>query len=74
MVTRAHAELARQHGAGTICTIPLRSDEKLLGGLTLERPADKAFDQATVELCETVAALVGPILDAKTERGTLADH
>ena len=65
MVTRAHEELARQHGAGTICTIPLRSDGKFFGGLTLERPADKAFDQATVELCETVAALIGPILDTK---------
>jgi len=65
VVTRAHAELARQHGAGTICTVPLRSNEKFLGGMTLERPADKAFDPPTVELCETVAALVGPILEAK---------
>lgn len=65
MVTRAHAELARQHGAGAICTIPLRNNDKLLGGMTLERPADRAFDQATIELCETVATLVGPILEAK---------
>ena len=65
LVTRAHEELARQHGAGSICTIPLRSDGKFLGGLTLERPANKVFDQATIELCETVAALIGPILDAK---------
>jgi RND family efflux transporter MFP subunit len=33
--------------------------------LTLERPVDKAFDQDTIELCETAAALVGPILDGK---------
>jgi len=65
LVTRAHEELARQHGAGTICTVPLRSDGKVLGGLTLERPADKAFDQGTIELCEIVAALAGPILDAR---------
>jgi len=65
LVTRAHEELARQHGAGTICTVPLRSDGKLVGGLTLERPANKTFDQGTVELCETAAALIGPILDAK---------
>ena len=65
LVTRAHAELSRQHGAGTICTIPLGSGEKFFGGLTLERPVDKAFDQATIELCETVASLVGPILDGK---------
>jgi RND family efflux transporter MFP subunit len=65
LVTRAHEALAKQHGAGTLCTIPLRSDRKFLGGLTLERPTNKLFDQATIELCETAAALVGPILDAK---------
>ncbi len=65
LVTRAHGELSRQHGAGTICTIPLVSGEKSFGGLTLERPVVKVFDQATIELCETVAALIGPILDAK---------
>ena len=65
LVTRAHEELARQHGGGTICTIPLRGDGKFFGGLTLERPANRPFDPATVELCETVAVLIGPILDAK---------
>jgi RND family efflux transporter MFP subunit len=65
LVTRAHEELARQHGAGSICTIPLRSGGKLMGGLTLERPANRVFDQGTVELCETAAALACPILDAR---------
>ncbi len=65
MVTRAHAELARQHGAGTICTIPLKTKERLMGGMTLERPAQNDFDEATVELAETIATLVGPILEAK---------
>jgi RND family efflux transporter MFP subunit len=65
LVTRAHAELSRQHGAGNICTMPLGSNAKFFGGLTLERPADRAFDSSAVELIETVAAVVGPILDAK---------
>ncbi len=69
LVIRAHGELARQYGAGTICTIPLRSDGKFFGGLTLERPANRPFDQTTVELCETVAALIGPILDVKRREG-----
>ena len=38
---------------------------KLLGGLTFERPANRPFDRETVEFFETLAALVGPILDAK---------
>lgn len=44
LATRAHAELNRQHGSDTICTVPLAVKEKPIGGLTLERPADKPFD------------------------------
>ena len=65
LVTRAHAELARQHGSGAICTIPIGSSDHFFGGLTLERPGDQPFDPDTVELCETVVALAGPILHAK---------
>jgi hypothetical protein len=62
-VIRAHAELARQHGSGAICTIPLSHGEGILGALTLERPADRPFDPLTVELCEALAALAGPVLE-----------
>jgi RND family efflux transporter MFP subunit len=65
LVVRAHEELARQHGAGSICSVPLGTDGKFFGGLTLELPPDKVFDQDTVELCEIVAEVIGPILDAK---------
>ena len=65
VVTRAHEELARQHGSGTILTIPLGNRGEFYGGLTLERPAEKVFDRETIELCESVAAVVGPILEAK---------
>jgi RND family efflux transporter MFP subunit len=65
LVTRSHEELARQHGAGVILTIPLESKNRFIGGLTLERPADKPFDQATIETCETTGTLVSPILDTK---------
>ena len=62
-VSRAHAELARQQGGGVVCTIPLASGGRAVGALTLERPADRPFDAATVQLCEAVAAVAGPILD-----------
>lgn len=65
LVVRAHEELVRQHGAGAICTIPLVINGKFFGGLTFERSADKVFDQATVEFCEVVVEVIGPILDAK---------
>jgi multidrug resistance efflux pump len=65
LVTRTHEELSRQHGAGSILTIPLENKGRFVGGLTLERPADKPFDADTVELCETAAVIAGPILDTK---------
>lgn len=64
-ITRAHAELARQHGAGAVCSVPLSHDTRVLGILTLERPTAEPFDLATVELCEAVAALAGPILETQ---------
>ena len=62
-VSRAHAELARQHGAGALCSIPLEALGVPIGALLLERPADRPFDKKAVELCQSVAALAGPILD-----------
>ena len=62
-VVRAHAELARQHGAGAICTVPLRAGDQIVGALTVERPDDQPFDRGGVELCEAVGAIAGPVLD-----------
>ena len=64
-VTRAHAELAQQHGTGSVCTIPMTIGEKVLGAMVLELPAGAQFDARTVELCEHAALLVGPVLDVK---------
>ncbi len=65
-LTRAHAELARYHSGGaSICTVPLTSDGRVIGGLTLERPAGQDFDSETIELCERVASMVGPLLELK---------
>jgi len=35
-VTRAHAELAQQHGTGAVCTIPLTVGASVLGAIVLE--------------------------------------
>lgn len=64
-VTRAHAELTQQHGAGAVCTVPLTAGGVVLGALVLERPVGETFDPRTVELCEQAALLVGPVLDVK---------
>ncbi|HEY7490598.1 MAG TPA: HlyD family efflux transporter periplasmic adaptor subunit [Candidatus Tectomicrobia bacterium] len=64
-MTRMHEELARQHGAGAICSVLLGRHERIFGVLTFERPADTTFDMLTVELCEAIAALAGPVLAAR---------
>jgi RND family efflux transporter MFP subunit len=43
--------------------VPLASKSKVVGALTLERSAERPFDRDTVELCEAVAGLAGPMLD-----------
>src|SRR5262249_9737077 len=68
-ITRAHEELVRQHGTGMVCSIPLPQGESIVGVLTLERPTDHPFEPADIELCEAVAALAGPILEAQRRQG-----
>jgi len=63
--TRAHADLARQYGNGAICSVPIRSAEGVCGAVTFERPIDQPFDSATVELCEAVVGMAGPILQVQ---------
>jgi RND family efflux transporter MFP subunit len=68
-ILRAHAELARQHNSDTILTIPfLDEEEEGYGAITLERTSSSeqgSFDKATIDLCDTVASFIGPILDEK---------
>jgi biotin carboxyl carrier protein len=63
-VIRAHGELVREHGAGAICSVPLEDARRHVGVLTLERPAERPFDAATVDLCQGLAGLAGPLLEA----------
>ena len=62
-VTRAQSALAREGGAGAVCSVPVAAGGRVVGGLTLERPADRPFDPPTVEVCEAIAALAGPVLE-----------
>lgn len=63
LVSRGHADLARQFGNGAICSFPLIEGGEVVGALTLERPAALPFDRETLEICESVAALAGPVLE-----------
>jgi Barrel-sandwich domain of CusB or HlyD membrane-fusion/GAF domain len=63
LVRRASADLVTEHGSGAVCTVPMLVSGKPAGALTLERSAGRPFDAATVELCEAIAGLAGPMLD-----------
>jgi multidrug resistance efflux pump len=64
-ILRCHEKLARDEGSGSICTIPFCSNGEVFGALSLERPPGKGFERQTLDLCETIASLIGPILEAK---------
>jgi multidrug resistance efflux pump len=65
LVTRAHEELVREAGGGSAASFPLRSGERVVGALVLERPAGYEFDAPSLQLCEAVAAVCGPIVALK---------
>jgi RND family efflux transporter MFP subunit len=62
-VSRAHEALNQGHGTAACVTVPLTSNGKSIGAITLERPAQRPFDAETIEICEAVAGLAGPMLD-----------
>lgn len=65
LVSRDHAALARQHGSGSILTIPFLVGGKNGGAFTFERAMTLPFDQKTIELCQGIVALCSRILAIK---------
>lgn len=64
-VTRSHAELIAAHQVGAVLTIPLQAHGDVIGAITFERQTGETFDEATVELCDGVVSMLGPILEEK---------
>jgi len=64
VATRAHAALAAAEAgsAGHILTLPLLVRDRHVGALTLQRPPDRPFDQAAVDLADAVGAILGAAL------------
>ena len=71
LVTRAHEELATAGDSGTLCTIPLYHCGRIVGALTLEKGGVDSFDPKTVDLCEAIAAMAGPVLEDKRKNDRL---
>jgi multidrug resistance efflux pump len=67
VLVHAHEQLRAQFGADAICTTPFSHHGEVLGALTFERTSKRPFDTQTLALCETVASVVGPILQIKRD-------
>ena len=65
LIHRLHANLNHEHGGGGVCTVPLSSGGKVFGALTFEKSKKNKFSEQDVQLCETAAHMVGPILHIK---------
>jgi len=64
-VRRAHEELAALIDDAAICSIPIIENDTIIGVVTLERSGKTPFDTQTVELCESIVSLAGPVLEGK---------
>lgn len=58
----AHRDLARQEGIGAVLSVVVVHENRPIGVITLERDAPETFDQPTVAFCESVADVIGPVL------------
>ncbi len=66
-VMKAHAELARGHTTGPVLTVPMASEDRILGAVTFELPDGRKFDQAMIELCDCAVSVIGPLLEEKRQ-------
>lgn len=63
VVMLAHEAFAKDHGSGALLCVPLEASGQVVGALLLERPVERPFDDTSVVLCRSVAALTGPVLE-----------
>ena len=66
-IQRAHQDLARKFGAGSLCSIPLIHDQEVFGAVTLLRSEEIPFDSETLDLCQQVLSLITPFLSLKRD-------
>jgi multidrug resistance efflux pump len=73
-ISRAHAKLSGDHDDNAICTVPIATDDEVIGALCLERDRHVAFEQDAVLFAETIGRCVAPALalHRRAQRGFLA--
>ncbi len=64
-IQRAHQELARKFGSGSLLTIPMIDNQTIVGAVTLLRNEEQPFDLETARLCKLTLSLLTPFLVLK---------
>jgi RND family efflux transporter MFP subunit len=64
----AHEALLGRRGAGVVWTVPLANRGRIVGAVTFERDTTLPPTPNTIQLCEDVGLLLGPVLDLR-QRG-----
>ena len=67
-IQRAHQELARRFGSGSIASIPLTSERRVFGAITLMCSEEAPLDSRTLEACQQTLSLLTPFLALKREQ------
>jgi biotin carboxyl carrier protein len=68
----AHRALVEAAGGrSAVTSVVMASRGRSVGVITLERHRDQSFRDSEIALCDTIAGLVGPILDLQHENGRL---
>lgn len=68
VIQRAHQELARKFGSGSIATIPLMSERRVFGAITLMCSEESPLDDETLQICQQTLSLLTPFLALKREQ------
>lgn len=67
-ITRSHRKHMEAVGAGGICTVPIARRGEIVGAISFEWPAGSEVGPETLQLCQDVGALLGPVLDVERQR------
>lgn len=65
LASQFHIRLANEQEGAAICTLPLIKNSKAVGAMLLERAVEKPFTAETVEQCENIGLLLGPVLETR---------
>ncbi len=68
-VTLEHEALQSRFDLGSLCTVPLISDDEVIGALLFERAADQPFTTEELALFEQIGRFLAPILKMKYRTG-----